>query len=76
MIPAAHKNQRGSWLNPVTLLIGEQGYLDVASHLGLLTCLGLTLLVSLLGLETQAELDLHKKNGPDHKERWHFTRAV
>ena len=40
-----------------------QGYLDGAGHLGLLTWLGLDLLVSLLGLETQAEADLRKRNG-------------
>ena len=39
-----------------------QGYLDGAGHLGLLTWLGLDLLVSLLGLETQAEWNLQKRN--------------
>ena len=40
-----------------------QGSFDGAGHLGLLTWLGLDLLVSLLGLETQAEADLRKRNG-------------
>ena len=35
--------------------------MDGAGHLGLLTWLGLDLLVALLGLETQAESDLHKR---------------
>ena len=42
---------------------GGQGYLDGAGHLGLLNWLGLDWCVSLLGLETQAEWDLHKRNG-------------
>ena len=42
---------------------GGHKYLDGAGHLGLLTWLGLDLSVSLLGLETQAESDLHKRNG-------------
>ena len=46
--------------NPAT---GGQGYFDCAGHLGLNTWLGLDWLVSLLGLETKAESDLHKRNG-------------
>ena len=46
--------------NPAT---GGQGYLDGAGHLGLLTWLGLDWLVSLLCLETQAELDLLIRKG-------------
>ena len=37
---------------------GGQGYLDGAGHIGLLSWLGLDFLVSLMGLKTQAELDL------------------
>ena len=46
--------------NPVT---GGQEYLEGACHLGFITWLGLGWLVSLLGLGTQAESDLHKRNG-------------
>ena len=60
MNPAAYTKPLGlvaQFCNPAT---GGQGYLDGAGHLGLLTWLGLDLSVSLLGLETQAELDLRK----------------
>ena len=59
--------------NPAT---GEQGYLDTAGHLGLLTWLGRDWLVPLLNLETQVEADLHKRTCPDHKEPLHCTGAV
>ena len=46
--------------NPAT---GGQGYFDGAGHLGMLSWLGLDLLVSLMGLETQAVSDMCKING-------------
>ena len=61
MILDMHTNRRELWLRPVAT--GGQGYLDGAGHLGILNWLGLDWCVSLLGLETQAELDLHKRNG-------------
>ena len=52
MIPDAFTKPSGLVAQFCNLATGGRGYLDGAGHLGLLTWLGLDLLVSLLGLET------------------------
>ena len=59
--------------NPAT---GGQGYFDGAGHLGMLSWLGLDLLVSLMGLKTQAVSDMCKINGSRPQGTGHCTRAV